>query len=138
MTKRTNSLDEALTEVLDAWMEMMQITGSIPKGASNFTKMLDNKIGGKDNIGDWEDRNGEILLTVEVPGIEKGDVELTVDKHRVSVSAISEEGKRDYSFVKDFQPELNPDKVVAELNNGILDIKIQKADEHKGKKINIK
>ena len=98
--------------------------------------MISGKV--KDNIGDWEDRDGEILLTVEVPGINKSDIELTVDKHRVSVSAISKEGKRDYSFIQEFLVELNPDKVGAELNNGILDIRIQKADEEKGKKIKIK
>ena len=134
MTNRRNPMDEALSEVMDAWMELMEITGSMPKGSS-MKRYVNNPM--KDNIGDWEDTNGEITITVEVPGIEKSDIELTVDKHRVAVSAVSEEGKRDYSFVKDFKPELNPDEVVAELNNGILDIKIQKAEEHKGKKIDI-
>jgi HSP20 family protein len=135
--ERKNPMDEALTEVLDAWMELMEITGNTPPvGATKFTKLISGKV--KDNIGDWEDRDGEILLTVEVPGINKSDIELTVDKHRVSVSAISKEGKRDYSFIQEFLVELNPDKVGAELNNGILDIRIQKADEEKGKKIKIK
>jgi HSP20 family molecular chaperone IbpA len=134
MTKRRNPMDEALTEVMDAWMELMEITGSIPKGSS-LKRHVNNPV--RDNIGDWEDTNGEITITVEVPGIDKGDIELTVDKHRVAVSAVSEEGEREYSFVKDFKPELNPEEVKAELNNGILDIKIQKAEEAKGKKIDI-
>ena len=134
MSKRRNPMDEALTEVMDAWMELMEITGSMPKG-STLKRYVNNPA--RDNIGDWEDTDGEITITVEVPGIDKGDIELTVDKHRVSVSAVSEEGKREYSFVKDFKPELNPEEVKAELNNGILDIKIQKAEEAKGKKIDI-
>ena len=34
--------------------------------------------------------------------------------------------------------ELNPDKVKANFNNGVLDITIQKAEESQGKKIAIK
>ena len=40
-------------------------------------------------------------------------------------------------FTKRFTPELNPEEVEAEFNNGVLDIKIQKAEEDKGKKIDI-
>ena len=59
-----------------------------------------------------------------------------VDNHMVEVKATTEE--RDYSFGKRFTPELNPDKVEAKFNNGVLDIKIQKQEESKGKKITIK
>jgi HSP20 family protein len=88
------------------------------------------------SLGDWEDRNGEIAITVDMPGVQKKDIELTVDKHRVRVIAKTED--RDYSFKKDMTPELNPDKVSAKFNNGVLDITIQKAEESKGKHIAIK
>jgi HSP20 family molecular chaperone IbpA len=125
---RKNPLDDALTELMDAWMDMMTLPQRLP------LKTPPRSIVG-DNIGDWEDRNGTIAITADMPGVEKKDIELNVDKHTVSVAAKTEE--RDYGFTKKFQPELNPDEVEAEFNNGVLDIKIQKAEEDKGKKIDI-
>jgi HSP20 family protein len=118
-----------LDDLMDAWMDM--ITARPPRfRATKFPTYL------QDEIGDWEDKNGEITVTVDMPGVAKKDIEMHVDKHIVKVEASTED--RDYSFSKKFTPELNPDKVEAKFNNGVLDIKIQKAEESKGKKINIK
>jgi HSP20 family molecular chaperone IbpA len=48
---------------------------------------------------------------------------------------------RDYSFEKEFNSfttTLDPSKVTANFNNGVLDITIEKAEVSKGKKIAIK
>ena len=87
-------------------------------------------------MSDWEDKNGEITLTIDMPGVQKKDIELNIDTHKVSVKAETEE--RDYSFEKRFEAFMNPDKVTAKFNNGVLDIKIQKIEEYKGKKVAIK
>jgi HSP20 family molecular chaperone IbpA len=71
-----------------------------------------------------------------MPGVQKKDIELTVDKHIVKVTAKTED--RDYSFTKEMQMELNPSKVRANFNNGVLDITIQKEKESQGKQIAIK
>ena len=42
------------------------------------------------SIGDWEDRNGEIAVTLDMPGIQKKDIELTIDKHMIKVKAQTE------------------------------------------------
>lgn len=119
-----------LDDLMDAWMDM--ITARPPRfRATQFPTW-----NSKDDIGDWEDKNGEITITVDMPGVAKKDIEMHVDKHLVKVEASTED--RDYSFSKKFTPELNPDKVEAKFNNGVLDIKIQKAEESKGKKISIK
>ena len=119
-----------LDDLMDAWMDM--ITSKPPRfRATQFPTW-----NSKDDIGDWEDKNGEITITVDMPGVSKKDVEIHVDKHMVKVEASTDE--RDYTFSKKFTPELNPDKVEAKFNNGVLDIKIQKAEESKGKKITIK
>tara|TARA_R100001163_G_scaffold65388_1_gene62377 strand:+ start:207 stop:590 length:384 start_codon:yes stop_codon:yes gene_type:complete len=123
-----NPMDDALTELMDAWMDLMSVTN----------RPLSTPVSKPNNIGDWEDRNGEIAITVDMPGISKKDIKLTVDTHKVVVSAANEDGGRDYSFTKAFKTELNPEDVSAEFNNGVLDIKIQKAEEHKGKDIKIK
>lgn len=123
-------MDDALSELMDAWMDLLNVGGvDSPLPVRNIPS----------NIGDWEDRNGEIAVTIDMPGIDKEAIKLTVDTHKVVVSAASDDGGRDYSFSKTFKNyELNPSGVVAEFNNGVLDIKIQKAIEPKGKEIKIK
>ena len=137
---KRNPIDEALAEIMDAWMDMMNMPIS---NVMNHNERYFRDAGievplhsKKQDIGDWEDKNGEITLTIDMPGIQKKDIELNVDKHGVSVKA--ETVDRDYSFNKMFETVLNPDKVTAKFNNGVLDIKIQKAEEDKGKKITIK
>jgi len=121
-------MSHPLEELLDSWLEMME---SMPR-PSRMLRPMERP----PSIGDWEDRNGEIAVTLDMPGIQKEDIELTIDKHMIKVKATTED--RDYSFNKDMSMELNPDKVKANFNNGVLDITIQKAEESKGKKIAIK
>ena len=128
MTRRRNPLDDSLTELMDAWMDLMNVTSTMPRG-------IKMPLTSANSLGDWEERDGEIAITVDMPGIEKEDIELNVDKNTVTVEAMKD--KRDYSFKKTFTQDLNPDKVVAEFNNGVLDIKIEKAEEYKVKQIDI-
>tara|TARA_Y100000593_G_scaffold66146_1_gene121803 strand:- start:2834 stop:3202 length:369 start_codon:yes stop_codon:yes gene_type:complete len=117
-----------LDDLLDSWMEMMDMSRKyMPQ-----TPLYADK---QDSVGDWEDRNGEISVTIDMPGVDKNDIELTVDEHTVSIEADND--ARQYSISKTFDATLNPDEVTANLNNGILDIKIKKADSI-GKKIKIK
>jgi len=117
-----------LEDLMDSWLEMMESM----QRPSGMLRPMERPT----SIGDWEDRNGEIAVTLDMPGIQKGDIELTVDKHMIKVKATTED--RDYSFNKDMSMELNPNNVKANFNNGVLDITIQKAEESKGKKIAIK
>jgi HSP20 family protein len=117
-----------LEDLLDSWLEMME---SMQSPRRMLRPMVE-----RTSFGDWEDRNGEIAVTLDMPGIQKNDIELTVDKHMIKVTAKTE--ARDYSFNKEMSMELNPSKVVANFNNGVLDITIQKVKESQGKKIAIK
>ena len=117
-----------LDDLLDSWMEMMDMSRKyMPQ-----TPLYADK---QDSVGDWEDRNGEISVTIDMPGVDKNDIDLTVDEHTVSIEADND--ARQYSISKTFDATLNPDEVTANLNNGILDIKIKKVDNI-GKKIKIK
>jgi HSP20 family molecular chaperone IbpA len=116
-----------LEDLIDSWLEMME---SMQRPSAMLRPERPT------SIGDWEDRDGEIAVTLDMPGIQKKDIELTVDKHMIKVKATTKD--RDYSFNKDMSMELNPNKVKANFNNGVLDITIQKAEESKGKKITIK
>jgi HSP20 family protein len=120
-------MSHPLDDLMDSWMEMMD-------GMQRPRRMI-RPTERPTSIGDWEDRNGDIAVTLDMPGIEKKDIELTVDKHMVRVKAKTDD--RDYSFSKEMTMELNPDEVKANFNNGVLDITIQKAEESKGKNIAI-
>ena len=130
-----------LEDILDSWMDMLNAMQH-PRMYRNtrLSQIADGvEMGEHGTIGDWEDRKGDIAITIDMPGVQKKDIDLTVDKHMVKVQAKAED--RDYSCEKEFNSfttTLNPDKVLAKFNNGVLDITIQKAEENKGKKIDIK
>ena len=127
--RKRNPLDDSLTELMDAWMDLMNATSTMPRG-------IKMPLTSANSLGDWEERDGEIAITVDMPGIEKEDIELNVDKNPVTVEA--KKDTRDYSFSNTFNQDLNPDTATAEFNNGVLDIKIEIAEEFKGKQIDIK
>jgi HSP20 family protein len=87
-------------------------------------------------IGTVEEREDCIVLTADLPGVEKKDIELSVHTESVSFKATTED--RDYDFGQSFDFELNPDKVKATFNNGVLDVTIHKVAPTKGKIIKIK
>ena len=120
-----------IEDLLDSWMGMIDVMNRGPR--------MWKQPEGSPTIGDWEDRNGDIAITIDMPGVQKEDIDLTVDKHMVKVQAKAED--RDYNFEKEFNSfttTLDPNKVVANFNNGVLDITIKKAEESQGKTIAIK
>ena len=130
-----------LEDILDSWMDMLNAMQH-PRMYRNtrLSQIADGvEMGEHGTIGDWEDRNGDVAITVDMPGVQKKDINLTVDKHMVKVQAKAAD--RDYSFEKEFNSfttTLDPSKVTANFNNGVLDITIKKAEESQGKKIAIK
>jgi HSP20 family molecular chaperone IbpA len=58
-----------------------------------------------------------------------------VEPHSVSIKAVTD--IRDYNIFKKFEQSLDPENVTASLNNGVLDMKIQKTEKSKGKTIQI-
>jgi|TARA_R110000796_G_scaffold100932_1_gene209663 HSP20 family protein len=86
-------------------------------------------------IGTVEERDNCIVLTADLPGVEKKDIELSVNVDSVAFKATTED--RDYDFGQSFDFELNPSKVKATFNNGVLDVTIHKIAPTKGKIIKI-
>ena len=135
MSKR-NPLDEALSDLMDAWMELVTYKRFQGANFDDIAKQVPDFVRPKQHIGDWEDNEHNITLTIDMPGVQKKDIDLNVSKFKVSVKAETE--GRDYTFEKRFETMLNPEEVTANLNNGVLDIKIQKDKSLDGKKITIK
>jgi len=89
----------------------------------------------KPRIGTVEDRGEDIVLSADLPGVEKKDIDLSVDHNSVSFKAKTEE--RNYEFHHGSEYELNPDEVKATFNNGVLDVVVKKAEGTQGKTIEI-
>ncbi|MCK5561350.1 MAG: Hsp20/alpha crystallin family protein [Thermoplasmata archaeon] len=80
-----------------------------------------------------------ISVTIELPGIDKSDIELRATPESLTVEVDTPDRK----FHKEFELpcEVNPTKIRATYKNGILDISLERKDKRKkhkeGKKINI-
>ena len=93
----------------------------------------------------------EFLVLVDLPGVEKPDIELSVlgTLLRVKGDKKAEEGSDKRRFFRketwvgsfertiDLPAEIDPDKVSAELKDGVLAVRVAKREEAKAKLISI-
>ncbi len=81
--------------------------------------------------------NGKYEITVEIPGVEKDEIDLsaTEDTFRVETT-----GDRKYKKEINLQEPINPDEVDANFRHGVLTIEVEKKEkeEDEGKTIDIK
>lgn len=94
----------------------------------------------------------EYIVTAEVPGIPKKDIEIEISDNILTIKgerkSEKEEKSESYhrverafgSFCRSFTlpTQVNPDKIEANFKDGLLNIKIPKAEEKLPKKIEIK
>jgi len=101
----------------------------------------------------WEEKE-DLFVKMALPGIKKDDIKITINEDNISISGQTkeeqeqkEEDERKYYFKSlesSFQQSFNlpmkvdPDKADAEFKDGVLTIKLPKADEIKPKEIEIK
>ncbi|MDD5457701.1 MAG: Hsp20/alpha crystallin family protein [Candidatus Margulisbacteria bacterium] len=103
------------------------------------------------SIDMWEDEDN-IYVETDLPGMEKNDVKVSVEKGILKISAKKEgkkeEKKKGYiareryqgSFYKEISlpSSVEENKIQANLKNGILSINLPKKEEAKGKEIEVK
>ena len=123
-----------IEELLDAWMDMMTV-------ATN----LENEIARKPVVGkpkhegtmSYEDRDKDIVFTIDMPGVQKKDIEINVEPNSISVRA-ENGGSRKYNYSRKFRPSVDVDSAKATFKNGVLDITLQKIESKpSGKSIKI-
>ncbi len=99
---------------------------------------------------DIRETETELTISVEVPGFRERDLEVRVEPRRLFISGKRQEaperkqGKTVYSerlanqilFVLDLPAPIDPDKVNATLSDGVLEVKLLKAEA--GKKIPVR
>lgn len=66
----------------------------------------------------------DVAITVEIPGVNKEDIDLNVTKNHVELSVDS--SQRKYQKLLDLPCEVKPRTTKATYNNGVLDVVIQR------------
>ena len=72
------------------------------------------------------DKEGNLRLLVELPGVEKEDVQISALADKVSLSA--EKGERKYKVDIPLEREIDPESGTATLKNGLLEVVFKTRD----------
>jgi len=97
------------------------------------------------------DKNDEIVVKAEVPGLDKPEIQVSVDGNLLTMKGEKKKEKEtkdeDYYFSERaygafsrslrLPVDVKTDKVIANLNNGVLEVHLPKAEEAKGKQTSI-
>jgi len=119
-----------IDELLESWLEMMNMATQLEQAYQPVTSK-------KKNPMSYEDRDKDIVFTIDMPGVSKKDINIEVEEHFIKVSATNGNG-RDYNYTRRFKPQVDADSAKATFTNGVLDITVSKVAEKKGKQVKIK
>ena len=132
---RPNDILGGLDELLDAWMDMMQVIPMMDTARNKVAQVATPKHQGTMS---YEERDKDIVFTIDMPGVEKKDIDVKVEDHSISVKA-ENGGSRKYNYSRKFKPTVDINSAVATFKNGVLDITLTKIEEaSKGKSVKIK
>jgi len=118
--------------------------GGVNSAAANATQM--RFLTPPANI--WETNDG-FVLQVEMPGVNKGGLELTVKNNELTITGrrsgletqaevvYRESRPFDYRRVFDLDPSIDATKITAKMEQGILTLTLPKAEHVKPRKINV-
>lgn len=85
-------------------------------------------------LTDVQETDDSVLVTVDVPGVEKEDIDLQVRKDSLKVSV---NGKRKYGKTIELPSKVNPEDAEAKYNNGVLEVELKKVKEEMGTTVEI-
>ena len=125
-----------LGEIMDAWMEMMESAEMLNNQiAQNKPIMAKPK---HEGTMSYEDRDKDIVFTIDMPGVSKKDIDINIEEHSIKVSA-ENGGKRKYNYRRKFKPAVDAESAKATFTNGVLDITVSKLESKpSGRKVAIK
>ena len=127
-----------LNELLDAWMDMMQ-SADLLNSELDRARMSPTVTKPKhEGTMSYEDRDKDIVFTIDMPGVSKKDINIEIEEHSIKVSA-ENGGKRKYNYSRKFKPAVDPESAKATFTNGVLDITVTKLkSKPTGRKVAIK
>jgi len=121
--------DRNTRNMMEMWMDLLNEIESIPRNtASQFTNPVNRDV-------QVNEENGTITITAELAGISKDQVDVEVSNRTVTITAESE--RKNFSWDRTFNYEIDPESVKATMVNGILDMTIEKKEKTSAKKVDI-
>ena len=126
--------NSGIEELLEAWMEMMSFASNLEHEIARKPVVAKPK---QEGTMSYEDRDKDIVFTIDMPGVQKKDIDINVEPNSISVRA-ENGGKRKYNYNRRFKPTVDIDSAKATFKNGVLDITVSKIDTTpKGKSIKV-
>jgi HSP20 family protein len=123
-------------------MDMMQVIPMMDTARNRVAQVATPKHQGTMS---YEEREKDIVFTIDMPGVEKKDIDIKVEDHSITVKAGKAQtsrknnSDRKYNYSRKFKPTVDIDSAVATFKNGVLDITLTKIEEaSKGKSVRIK
>ena len=141
---------------LSIWDPFQEMETLLDRYNRSSRKTLANSDDRSFEVGDWmpvvdiDETEDAFSIKAELPGVEKDDVSINIDKGVLTIKGEkkteTEDKKRHRvecsygSFVRSFTlpQSVNVDDVEAEYNNGILNLTIPKSEEAKPKEVEVK
>jgi len=128
---RRNNDPLGVEDLLDSWIEMMNFASNLEHRQPVVAKPK------HEGTMSYEDRDKDIVFTIDMPGVQKKDIDINVEPNSISVKA-ENGGKRKYNYNRRFKPTVDVDSAKATFKNGVLDITVSKIDSTpKGKSIKV-
>jgi HSP20 family molecular chaperone IbpA len=123
-----------IEELLDAWIDMMTVATNLENEIARKPVVAKPK---HEGTMSYEDRDKDIVFTIDMPGVQKKDIDINVEPNSISVKA-ENGGKRKYNYSRRFKPTVDVNSAKATFKNGVLDITISKIEATpKGKSVKI-
>jgi HSP20 family protein len=134
MNRRNRKNDPfGLEDLLDSWMDMMSLAYNIDNARQPIVAKPKHE-----GTMSYEDRDKDIVFTIDMPGVSKKDIDIHIEEHSIRVSA-ENGGKRKYNYNRKFKPAVDPKTAKATFTNGVLDITVEKIESKPtGRKVAIK
>ena len=146
-------MSQLLPERTEAWSALSDI-GQLNE---RMRRMLEQTFGGllDEPAGfipavDIEEMDDSYIVEAELPGVKREDVNIEVTGNELSISGEIKERKREgrvrrrtrrigrFQFRVTLPGELNPEGVDAKLNDGVLNVRVPKAERMQRRRIEVK
>jgi len=128
---RRNNDPLGVEDLLDSWIEMMNFASNLEHRQPVVAKPK------HEGTMSYEDREKDIVFTIDMPGVQKKDIDINVEPNSISVKA-ENGGKRKNNYNRRFKPTVDVNSAKATFKNGVLDITVSKIDSTpKGKSIKV-
>jgi len=84
-----------------------------------------------------DEKTGDMTVTLEMPGVDKKDIEITLTKSVLTI--VAEGANRKYKRSFSFSSEFDPTRTKASFNNGVLEITLKTIEkkEERGYRVGI-